>query len=451
MSPSSLGFRLLKLGHRDSCELFPDNGGGGGESPLDSEKELCHSLYPPNKPNFGWPKVEEKLKCEKGEEKRGVNGGGGDVREGDRTLQLMQQQLSQSPPPPEDQARLLITTDDKLAEDQENQNEKHYSEQTVVPESEDEEADKQTMRTPCVRKPTPAKKTTREPPHPHGSSYSDRGTDSDTHLGSRTTTSGFVIEPLASEPVDVVPPQPEKPTSCKRRLMPEFEKNAGELRDKKKAKVVEKKKSGVSAINRLWSEEDEVLILKGLMDFQSKKGSDPYPDMGEFYELIKQSLSVDASRNQFLDKIRKLKRKYSTNNAEKGERAIFSRPHEHKCFELSNKIWGDGGRKEDTGVDGNGKNVSARARKTQENRKEVALGEKAKELEKKWQIWHADEAALHLRREELIEEQKKLTLDAIKASKVVEQKIKIKASKEQGVLWDGITGSRFGGLFGNGI
>ncbi|KAF7127283.1 hypothetical protein RHSIM_Rhsim11G0047000 [Rhododendron simsii] len=316
------------------------------------------------------------------------------------------QQLPQSPPPPEDQARA----------EEENQNEKHYSELTVVPESEDEEADKQTMRTPCVRKPTPAKTTTRrrEPPRPHCSSYSDRGTDSDTHLGSPMTASGFVIEPVASEPVDVVPPpQPEKPTSCKRRLMPAFEKNADELREKKKAKVVEEKKSGIGTINRLWSEEDEVLILEGLMDFQSKKGSELYPYMGEFHELVKQSLSVDASRNQLLDKIRKLKRKYSTNVA----KAVFSRPHEHKCFELSNKIWGDGGRKEDTGVDGNGKNVSTRARKTQENRKEVALGEKAMELEKKWQIWHADEAVLHLRREELIEEQKKLTLDAINASK----------------------------------
>ncbi|KAI8530991.1 hypothetical protein RHMOL_Rhmol11G0103200 [Rhododendron molle] len=329
----------------------------------------------------------------------------------------LQQQLPQSPPPPEDQARLLITTDDKVAEDQENQNEKHYSEQTVVPESEDEGADKQTMRSPCVRKPTPAKATrrTREPPHPHCSSYYDRGIHSDTHLGSPTTASGFVIEPLASEPVDVVPLQPEKPTSCKRSLMPEFEKNADEARDKKKAKVVEEKKSGVGSINRLWSEEDEVLILEGLMDFQSKKGSDPYPDMGEFHQLIKQSLSVDASRNQLLDKIRKLKRKYSSNNVEKGEKAVFSRPHEHKCFELSNKIWGDGGRNEDTGVEGNGKNVSTRARKTQEHRKGVALGEKAMELEKKWHILRADEAALHLRREELIEEQKKLMLDAIKA------------------------------------
>ncbi|KAG5524389.1 hypothetical protein RHGRI_031148 [Rhododendron griersonianum] len=120
---------------------------------------------------------------------------------------------------------------------------------------------------------------------------------------------------------------------------------------KKKATVVvevEEMKS-VGAIKRLWSEEDEVLILKGLMDFLSKNGSDPYN--GEFHELIKESLSVDVSKNQFADKIRKLKRKYSINV----EKADFSRPHERKCFELSNKIWGGG--KEKNGIDGNEKTV----------------------------------------------------------------------------------------------
>ncbi|KAE9446347.1 hypothetical protein C3L33_21753, partial [Rhododendron williamsianum] len=265
------------------------------------------------------------------------------------------QQLPQSPPPPEDQARLLITTDDKVAEDQESQNEKHYSEQTVVPESEDEEADKQTMRTPCVRKPTPAKKTTttkREPPHPHCSSYYDRGIHSDTHLGSPTTASGFVIEPLASEPVDVVPPQPEKPPLVNAASCRSLKRMPTRRRIKRRPRWL-RRRSPVS------------VRLTGC-------GA--------------RRMSVDASRNQFLDKIRRLKRKYSSNNVEKGEKAVFSRPHEHKCFELSNKIWGDGGRKVDTGVDGNGKIVSTRARKTQENRKEVALGEKAMELEKKWQI-----------------------------------------------------------------
>ncbi|KAI8530687.1 hypothetical protein RHMOL_Rhmol11G0078900 [Rhododendron molle] len=122
---------------------------------------------------------------------------------------------------------------------------------------------------------------------------------------------------------------------------------------KKKAKVVveEEEKKSVGATNRLWSKEDEISILKGLIDFQSKNGSDTYPDMGEFHELIKESLSVDVSKNQFVDKIRKLKRKYSTNV----EKAVFPRPLERKCFELSNKIWGGG--KENNGIDGNEKTV----------------------------------------------------------------------------------------------
>ncbi|KAF7127347.1 hypothetical protein RHSIM_Rhsim11G0026400 [Rhododendron simsii] len=136
--------------------------------------------------------------------------------------------------------------------------------------------------------------------------------------------------------------------------MQEFEKTAHKSQKKKKAKVVEEEeKKSVGVINRLWSEKDEVLILKGLIDFQSKSknGSDTYPDMGEFHELIKESLSVDVSKNQFVEKIRKLKRKYNINV----EKAVFSRPHERKCFELSNKIWGWG--KEKNGIDGNEKTV----------------------------------------------------------------------------------------------
>ncbi|KAG5524316.1 hypothetical protein RHGRI_031103 [Rhododendron griersonianum] len=361
-----------------------------------------------------------------------------------------------------------------------------------------------------VQKPINPKK----PQHPR-SSDSDPGSDSETHLGS-PTASGYIIKSVS--------PQPKKPTSGKR-LVREFERKAYESsRKKKKAKVfeeaAEKKKSGVGAINRLWSEEDEVAILEGLMDFKS--------DMGGLYEVIKKSLSVDASKSQFVDKIPKLKIKYN-NNVDGGDEAVLSRPHEHKCFELSKKIWG-GGKENNNGGDGNGKNVGKKARKTvkrddavtlpeendgkesalvEENKNgvdgngksngtkrarkktvklddvalpreesgegEVALGEgskggemkdmkadkvgdfwathpclkqslamektfsdlameepvrsfmmenmsmigdvKAKELEKKWKDFYADEVGLYLKRVELMEEQTKLVLGTMKASK----------------------------------
>ncbi|KAI8530987.1 hypothetical protein RHMOL_Rhmol11G0102800 [Rhododendron molle] len=223
-------------------------------------------------------------------------------------------------------------------------------------ELEVEEEQKVEKNKASVQKPiTPIK-----PQHPP-SSDSDSGSDSEAHVGS-PTASGFTIKPVS--------PQPKKPTSGKR-LVPEFERKANESsRKKKKAKVfeeeAEKKKSGVGVIHRLWSEEDEVVILEGLMDFKS-------PDMGGLYEVIKKSLSFDASKSQFVDKIHKLKRKYS-NNVERGDKAVLSRPHERKCFELSKKIWG-GGKENNNGGDGNGKNVGKKAGKTVKRDDAVALPE----------------------------------------------------------------------------
>ncbi|XP_058188982.1 STOREKEEPER protein-like [Rhododendron vialii] len=410
---------------------------------------------------------------------------------------------------PSDPSSLSSSQEDEQLTDQEEE-ENHYPEPTKeTPESESskdeeeqevQEVEEKVEKTkPSVKKPiTPAK-----PQHPQ-SSDSDPGSDSETHLGSPTFTKS-----IASKP--------KKPTSSKR-LMQEFEKTANQSQKKKKAKVVveEEEKKSVGAINRLWSVEDEVLILKGLIDFQSKNGSDLHPDMGKFHELIKESLSVDVSKNQFVDKIRKLKRKYSINV----EKAVFSRPHERKCFDLSKKIWGEGkekngidgnektikhddsaalpkendgkesalGDENTNGVDGNGKSSrSKRARKTVEREKHlpegngkegVALGEelkggklkdmevdevgdfwamhpclkesleietetgmpsdllrknpvrrflkknmstigneKAMELEKKWKNLRADEVVLSLRRGELMNEQAKLVLDAMNASK----------------------------------
>ncbi|XP_058189337.1 STOREKEEPER protein-like [Rhododendron vialii] len=212
-------------------------------------------------------------------------------------------------PPSDPSSSSSLQEDEQLTDQEEEEN--HYQEPTKeTPESESsedeeeqevQEVEEKVEKTkPSVKKPiTPAK-----PQHPQ-SSDSDPGSDSETHLGSPTFTKS-----IASKP--------KKPTSSKR-LMQEFEKTANLSQKKKKSK--------------------------------SKNGSDTYPDMGEFHELIKESLSVDVSKNQFVDKIRKLKRKYNINV----EKAVFSRPHERKCLELSNKIWGGG--REKNGIDGNEKTV----------------------------------------------------------------------------------------------
>lgn len=183
--------------------------------------------------------------------------------------------------------------------------------------------------------------------------------------------------------------------------------------------------------------------------------------MASFHEFIKNSLSFDASKSKFADKVRKMKVKYNK-NVEKGERVVFSTPHNLKCFELSKKIWGVGGgvvRKEKRNrVDENEQRRSKRARKTvmlddkagdswglypcfkQSLVREVEtlpfdlsknepLGSfmmanmsmigrvKAKELKKKWKDLLVDEVAIYLKRVELVKECTELMLDAMKASK----------------------------------
>ncbi|KAI8532638.1 hypothetical protein RHMOL_Rhmol11G0229000 [Rhododendron molle] len=79
---------------------------------------------------------------------------------------------------------------------------------------------------------------------------------------------------------------PKKPTSKPSAKRPVTETDNGK---KKKAKVDEEQKKSGGSVNRLWSKDDETVILKGMADFQSKKGPDPSSLMGEFHEFIRKS------------------------------------------------------------------------------------------------------------------------------------------------------------------
>ncbi|KAJ7948204.1 mediator-associated protein 1-like [Quillaja saponaria] len=292
--------------------------------------------------------------------------------------------------------------------------------------------------------------------------------------------SDFTIKPIMSKPMDdSVKP---KTNAAKRNLT--LVANAGskrasesdiEAKESKKKKVSngddEDVKKG-SGVQRLWSEEDEIVILRGMIEYQSKKGSDPYADIGAFHEFIKKNLHVDVSKNQLKDKIRRLKKKYQ-NNAERGkngEDPVFSKLHEGKSFELSKKIWGSGAT---YGVQDSGKSKKKSSSKVKSplvlaspkqevtvKKKEVTNGElnaepvsssnypfldrilvsgklssltetatsymrealpllgsvKAKELDRKWQKLQEDEFQMYLKRVELFHESAKMLLEAKKSS-----------------------------------
>ncbi|KAJ6677751.1 hypothetical protein OIU85_008338 [Salix viminalis] len=165
------------------------------------------------------------------------------------------------------------------------------------------------------------------------------------------------------------PPSPSlsdftiKPISPKRKPGPKLEQpnkeNDGEGKKAKRGAG-----AGGGGSQRLWSDEDEIVMLNGMVEYQSEKGKSPFADNGDFHGFVKESLHVDATISQFLDKIRRLKKKYFT-DVDKNEKEIdeiFSKPHDLECVELAKKIWGAGSI--EMGKKGNlnkksGKNVSS--------------------------------------------------------------------------------------------
>ncbi|KAK6914494.1 GLABROUS1 enhancer-binding protein family [Dillenia turbinata] len=103
----------------------------------------------------------------------------------------------------------------------------------------------------------------------------------------------------------------------------------------------EKGDSKKPLLARVWSEDDEIAILEGLIDYNAKNGKDPFQDMNGFHEFVRKSLSSDFSKNQLTHKIRRLKNRFKSNvgRGEKGKDPVFGKTHDEKVFELSKKIW----------------------------------------------------------------------------------------------------------------
>ncbi|KAG2255524.1 hypothetical protein Bca52824_074818 [Brassica carinata] len=123
---------------------------------------------------------------------------------------------------------------------------------------------------------------------------------------------------------------------------PGSKRSSEEISPKKvHAKRSKKEDSKKPLFQRLWSEEDEIYLLQGMIDFNSETGKSPYEDMDGFYEFIKKSISFEASKYQTVEKIRSLRKKY----VKKVRRGVESLPkaHDMECFKLSKYIWGSNG------------------------------------------------------------------------------------------------------------
>ncbi|KAG2540514.1 probable transcription factor At3g04930 [Panicum virgatum] len=96
---------------------------------------------------------------------------------------------------------------------------------------------------------------------------------------------------------------------------------------------------------RLWTDEDEIVILRAFAEFTAQRGtsfaSHQY-DTTPFYEDMRRRLHTGFTKNQLVEKIRRLKRKYR-NCVERlrvaGAAFTFRSPHEQAIFEIARTIW----------------------------------------------------------------------------------------------------------------
>ncbi|CAN7051843.1 unnamed protein product [Brassica oleracea var. botrytis] len=100
---------------------------------------------------------------------------------------------------------------------------------------------------------------------------------------------------------------------------------------------------------RLWTDEDEIELLRGFLDYVAthRGGNSSHPpDTAPFYEMIKSKLQLEFNKNQLVEKLRRLKKKYRNvmSKISSGKEVFFKSPHDQSTFEISRKIWNQTGK-----------------------------------------------------------------------------------------------------------
>ncbi|XWS57644.1 hypothetical protein CRYUN_Cryun09bG0191200 [Craigia yunnanensis] len=99
---------------------------------------------------------------------------------------------------------------------------------------------------------------------------------------------------------------------------------------------------------RLWTDEDEIELLQGFLDYTTSKTNSNSSashhhrhDTALIYDQIKSKLQLNFNKNQLVEKLRRLKKKYRNvmNKISSGKDFSFKSPHDQASFEISRKIW----------------------------------------------------------------------------------------------------------------
>ncbi|ERN02043.1 probable transcription factor At3g04930 [Amborella trichopoda] len=190
------------------------------------------------------------------------------------------------------------------------------------------------------------------------SSDEDRNpSEEDLNPSIKTNPSSPMVSPSCSSYSDSPPPlpPPSMPQNGSEKLMTPEEFSASK-RKKRRRKIPEtpvdchdsepEKKlfdDSRKLFQRLWTDEDEIGLLNGFYEY-SQKGTGSFHDLTPFYDQIKSSLQLDFNKNQLVEKLRRLKKKYRNvvNKMGAGKDFSFKSPHDQAAFEISKKIWSGG-------------------------------------------------------------------------------------------------------------
>ncbi|KAH0651901.1 hypothetical protein KY284_031813 [Solanum tuberosum] len=155
---------------------------------------------------------------------------------------------------------------------------------------------------------------------------------------------------------------------------------------RKKPKIAEEEEKKSAATPRsLWSDDDQLALLKGIAEYKAVKGMEPSADMSVFHEFIRGKLQVEVSKRQLREKVRRLKKKYLT-NVKDGEEPVFMKGQDFLVFEHSKRIWGAPGTSNGVSTNGTAK-ITVEVKKSSEPKRSAEVSkpkddEKHKEEEK---------------------------------------------------------------------
>ncbi|KAL3615009.1 hypothetical protein CASFOL_040670 [Castilleja foliolosa] len=92
--------------------------------------------------------------------------------------------------------------------------------------------------------------------------------------------------------------------------------------------------------DRVFSEEDEIVLLNGMILFANTNKVSPYADLDAFRNFVRADLNVDPTKDQLKTKLLKFRSKYRNNMIKQmSGKARKLKRHERRAFNLSRLVW----------------------------------------------------------------------------------------------------------------